>query len=468
MSKQAATGCSEKEYKKLKKWKRMLSSTESKRYFLLLMIIVSLIYIIDEVSTNINNSMQSLVLFDLFHIESRDVTSPEYAAALTQIGLLGMVTLLFNFLMPIYKSLADRYGRKLFLLINTAGMGLGMLLVMLAKNLGMYMIGVAVLAFVTPNDIHTMYIMETAPIKHRAKLCNIIKAIGILGISSIGILRHIFVTDDISSWRIVYLFPVIASVLVVLVGIFTVRESPAFIHDRISRLETNAQVKEDSSKPIEKNADSANGGFIKAVRFICRHRQLRNIALCGIVFIITTVVTGYYESIMAATMSPAQIATAIFCYPFSYAVITVISGIFSDRLGRKRVCQIFGCLATVALLLFVLASKYIGNGVLCGLLYGMFVGGLWSTSDTLFFMCAQESAPTNLRASVVGAMSLVAFGGSLLGGIVFVFLQNFIDLGWLCLGFTVPFMAAALILISKRIGETKEIDLETVTGCEWD
>lgn len=267
MSKQAATGCSEKEYKKLKKWKRMLSSTESKRYFLLLMIIVSLIYIIDEVSTNINNSMQSLVLFDLFHIESRDVASPKYAAALTQIGLLGMVTLLFNFLMPIYKSLADRYGRKLFLLINTAGMGLGMLLVMLAKNLGMYMIGVAVLAFVTPNDIHTMYIMETAPIKHRAKLCNIIKAIGILGISSIGILRHIFVTDDISSWRIVYLFPVIASVLVVLVGIFTVRESPAFIHDRISRLETNAQVKEDSSKPIEKNADSANGGFIKAVRF---------------------------------------------------------------------------------------------------------------------------------------------------------------------------------------------------------
>lgn len=87
---------------------------------------------------------------------------------------------------------------------------------------------------------------------------------------------------------------------------------------------------------------------------------------------------------------------------------------------------------------------------------------------TVFYV-RTRICPTNLRASVVGAMSLVAFGGSLLGGIVFVFLQNFIDLGWLCLGFTVPFMAAALILISKRIGETKEIDLKplpAVNGIE--
>ena len=48
---------------------------------------------------------------------------------------------------PFYKSLADHYGRKLFLALNTFGMGVGMLICMLAPNPVVYLMGVGVINF---------------------------------------------------------------------------------------------------------------------------------------------------------------------------------------------------------------------------------------------------------------------------------------------------------------------------------
>ena len=93
---------------------------------------------------------------------------------------------------PFYKSLADSYGRKLFLALNTFGMGAGMLVCMLASNPVIYLVGVGIFNFLMNNDMQVLYIMEAVPEKHRAKLTSITKAIALLGVMAIPALRDMF------------------------------------------------------------------------------------------------------------------------------------------------------------------------------------------------------------------------------------------------------------------------------------
>lgn len=167
-------------------------------------------------------------------------------------------------------------------------------------------------------------------------------------------------------------------------------------------------------------------------------------------------------------MTEDMIATAIICYPLAYAALTFIAGFVSDKWGRKRVAQIFGGIAFVSLILFVVATKFVGSGVVAGLLYGCYVGGLWSASDTIFFTMSEESAPTELRGSVVGVVFLVSAMCIILGTVLFTVLQNFMDIGIAGIAMSAPLILIALVLFSAKVSETKDVDLSTVTGCEWD
>lgn len=167
-------------------------------------------------------------------------------------------------------------------------------------------------------------------------------------------------------------------------------------------------------------------------------------------------------------MTEDMIATAIIFYPFSYAILTFIAGFISDKWGRKRVAQVFGGIAGVALVLFTLASRFFASGILVGILYGCYVGGLWSASDTIFFTISEESMPTELRGSVVGVMFLISAIGTLSGLVLFAVLQNFLDIGLAGILISVPFLCISLFLLTFKVSETKDVDLNTVTGSEWD
>lgn len=455
-----------KEAKELLKWKKVKGKPTGKHYFLILMFALIIIYVIDEISSNINLTMQSSILFDLFHIPSRDASSPEYASAINTLSSFNVMTYLFYFILPFYKALADKFGRKPFLIINTLGMALGMFMVMISTNMGMYFIGVAILAIVTPNDVQTMYILEIAPKQHRAKLCNIAKALAILGISTIGLMRRGFMTEELSSWRAVYVIPVVAALVVAIIGIFLAKETPVFVEGRLAYLESTDE--ERLAKGAAEKQAQAGGGIGKALKFAFKHKQLKFIVLAGVLYAIATAVINYFESIMAESMRVEQISTAIVFYPLVYAALTFIAGFVSDRWGRKRVSLIFGTIAVASLIGFVLCAKYLQNGAVVGMLYGGFVGGLYSTSDTIIFTMSQESAPTEIRASIVGVMFLFLSFGAIAGMIVFAVLQNFLSLGMTSIILAVPFISISLIILGAKVGETKDVDLATVTGTEWD
>ena len=127
---------------------------ESERFLrnmIWIMLILTVIYVVDEITSNIN-LMRPYMIFDLFRIPNADAASDEYATAVSKMAVTSIPTYLFMILMPFYKAFSDKYGRKLFLVINTVGMGLGMLLCMVAPNYVWYIVGSVLYGFFTPND----------------------------------------------------------------------------------------------------------------------------------------------------------------------------------------------------------------------------------------------------------------------------------------------------------------------------
>ena len=105
-----------------------------------------------------------------------------------------------------------------------------------------------------------------------------------------------------------------------------------------------------------------------------------------------------------------------------------------------------------------------------GFFCGTFVGSYYSTNDVLIMM-ASESAPTNLRSSATSAQTVVGFAGYAIGFIIntilaLVFGDGVIGTVALCL--LVPSFIATLIALIKNTHDTKGLDLNTVTGTEWD
>ncbi|MBQ1290450.1 MAG: MFS transporter, partial [Lachnospiraceae bacterium] len=329
----------EKEAKELARLNREAARPKPAHYMMFIMVVLTIIYIVDEITSNVNAAMQPYILFDLFNIGSRNVNAPEYARAIDTVAPLSLASNLLLVITPFYKALSDRYGRKLFLMLNTVGMGLGMCVVMTSDSVAQYILGMLLMMFFTPNDMQVLYILETAPKEKRATYCAVTKAIALVSVSLIGVLSHMFLREDVpSSWKLVYLIPVVTAFVVGFGSIFLVRETPVFLDQRRAFLSLTPEERAEKEAKDRETRTSENGGVFKAIRFIFVNRQLRWIFIAGFIFFATTVYTSYYATVLEGGMSTAQVATALMIYPFFNGFTTFLSGVLSDWLGRKKVC----------------------------------------------------------------------------------------------------------------------------------
>lgn len=459
-----------KEAKELRKWERVKAKPVPAHYFGMLVVVIAIIYIVDEITSNMNSAMQSSIIFDFFNITSRDVNDPAYKSAINTMAITSVFSLIFLFAAPFYKSLCDIYGRKIFLMINTCVFGIGMFIIMIAPHFLVYVLGVIILSFVTPNDVQVLYIMEVAPKEKRATLCFVTKGIALASVSLIGVLRTIFMPEGsaLSAWRMVYLIPVIVAIAVGLASVFFTRETPVFIDERLSYLRMTDEERKAKEEEDKKHKTAKKGGVFNAIKFIFAHKQTRYVAIAAILFSAATVYTSYYETIMSSGMTVDEVSKAIIVFPFFNGATTILAGFVSDKLGRKKSCLVFGSLTAVMLALFIIASELDWGFFAAGAFYGISIGGLWSMSDTLFLTIPAESTPSKLRASVMGVMSLMLLAGSLIGMALIVVGQNFMNMGWLCLAVCCLFIVIALVILLTKVHETKDVDLEAVTGAEWD
>ena len=238
-------------------------------------------------------------------------------------------TYLFMILMPFYKSFSDKYGRKLFLVINTIGMGLGMLLCMVAPNYVWYIVGSVLYGFFTPNDMQVIYIMEVAPKEHRAAYCSVTKGIALLSVSLIGVLRSIFYDPaDVTTWRRVFLVPVIGALAIGVMAYFFLKETPVFLRQRIEDLE----AEEAGVTKEEKKADTPKTGIRESFRFMFHDSQIRSLILILVLFMCAVALTGYAaETMLAYGQSDADMNTFYMVEPIVYAVFAFFSGFLARQ-----------------------------------------------------------------------------------------------------------------------------------------
>ena len=467
-----------REAKEIAKWEREKARPRGKYYLWYLLFIITIVYIVDEISTQIGTQMKTEMANDLFS------SFGDKSVMITEIvGYLSYASIAFALF---YKPFADKFGRKLFLIINTFGMSIGMFVMFLADNVVLYVVSSAIIAFFIPHDMQVVYIMEAAPSKHRAKIYSVIKSAATLGVMLIPLFRNILMTD-VTKWRLVFLVPAVMGAAVSAIALFFARETDSFIEHRLKYLRMTDEQREQEKK--NKELENAQGGLGNALRFAWSHTQTKWLfitgALNGFGFLITTqyqvVLTyGYakqFES-AAVTLDDAlnsaaigPVTTALFMFPIASAAVQLISGFFADKLGRKPASVLMTLCTIVSFILFFAGTRLLWPPVLVGLFCGATVGSYWATGDITGGMMLSESSPTNLRASILSARTIamaVGMGGAFIGGMLMLNKFGNSFAGPSAMIFAVPGMAASLIALLVKVKETKDIDLNTVRGDEWD
>ncbi len=469
----------QKREKEIAKWEKEKARPKKNYYFAYLVLIISIIYATDEIASQIGTLMKTEIANDLFSKFGE-----------SSVGLLDILSVLvvpFQALGLLYRPLADKWGRKRFLIINTFGMSFAMFVIFLSGNLTMYFIGACMVQFFIPHDMHVVYIMESSPSKHRARIYSSIKFFANMAVMLVPVLRRMLMADS-SQWRNVYLVPAIVGIVTSLIALLFAREPDTFIDSRLRYLKLSDE--ERLAQKEQKKAENAQGGLIPALKFAMKHRQLKwlyitsaiaNLGFIGTINYQVIMSYGYaenyfgkglFESLDAAleAVSIGDVTTALFMFPVGCAVSQVIMGFICDSKGRKAAAVTTAFNGLLFFVLFSAGSSIAFNPYVVGFCCGAFIGSYYSTNDVIIMMIG-ESSPTNLRSSTMSAQFIVTAVGVAISYIIslplITVLGNSVT-GIVSFALLVPGFIAALICLIRKTNETKGIDMDTVTGCEWD
>ncbi len=469
----------QKNEKEIKKWEREKNRPKRSFYMAFLLFIICSVYVTDEIASQIGTLMKTEIATDLL---------AKYGES--SIGLLdlaGMIAIPFQLLSLFYKPLADRYGRKLFLILNTLGMSVAMFIIFLSGNLYVYLVGVCMMSFFIPHDMQVVYIMESAPPKHRATMYSIVKAIATFGIMLVPMFRRIFMTD-VSQWRMVYLVPALFGMVISFIALLFAKETDAFIDARLRYLRMSDEERE--AEKSKKDSQGAQGGFVSALRFVAHHKQLKwlyvTVALSTIGVLITMqyqaiisygyaenyLFQGLFETIEAALDSVAvnEVTSALFLFPIGSGLAQLLHGFISDRWGRKYSSIVVAAITIVSLVLFSVGAKNAWSPYVVGLFCGASVGAFWSCGDIIGLMVS-ESVPTNLRSSIISTQFLAMGVGYVIAygvGLPLITSMGNAAISKIVLCLALPGLLLSLVVLIAKVKETKGANLEQVTGAEWD
>lgn len=448
-----------KEQRELQKWEKKQAKPKYAGYIWILAAVVTLIHIVDETISGIGSSIQSNVIIEFF-VEGMGVS---YNDGLSKLSFLGVFSLIVSLLAPIYKTLADRIGRKPLLVMNVLGFSLGMALCFFSPNFVVYIIGMCCVSFFASHDMQVTYILESAPDDKRASFYGITKGIGTIGCVMLPILRMIFMGDDGSKWRMIFIVPCFLGLVIALFTSFFARETDPFLEKRISFLKNDIN-KRKGNVCVEEKEQRQKVGIIEGFRYSIKNKQIRFILIAGLLIVLPTMaLTSYYQSIMYLSgMSDGQITTALFVYPFVFGFFNIVTGRISDKMGRKPVIIVSGIGFCVCYILFVLSCMMAWSPFVVGIMYALYMSFYWISSD-FRTMVINESAPTNIRFSVTGAIGVISFLSILAGLLISSFCVGiFENVALFCALFSIPCVIIGTVIIALKVKETRGVDLNSI------
>lgn len=465
---------SEAKAKSIAKWEKEKARPKGRFYLPYLIFIISLIYLTDEVASQIGPLMKTEI--------ANGLLASYGESSVGILDTLSMIAIPFQVLAIFYKPLSDKFGRKIFLVVNTLGMGLAMFIVFISDNIPLYVIGTCIMQFFVPHDMQVVYIMESVPSKHRARIYFAIKSFATMGIMLVPVLRRTLMSD-MSQWRLVFLVPAIIGLVTSLLALIFARETDAFIDAKLRYLKMTDEEREAEKR--NNSQENAQGGIINALKFVWTHKQLRWLYVVSALTNLGYIITMYYQVIISYgyagrygeitdevlnQVSLNEVTSALFFFPVGSAVLQFFVGIFGDWLGRKKAAIIMSVCCVLSFLGFSLGAYFGLPTFLVGLFAGACIGSFWGAGDLNALMIS-ESAPTNLRSSILSTQYFamgVGIAFSYVVGLPLVTTLGNSAIGSVCFFFAVPGFIAALIVMMKKTHDTTGIDLNTVTGSEWE
>ena len=452
------------ESREISRLKKMQTRSSSKYFFVLLMLI-AIVNILDEVTSNLTVTVQSSFITEFFvnnPFMGKFYTYEDGLALHSGIGVFSYVLGLFT---PFYKALADKWGRKPLFAISTLGMAVGLLVINLSTSYIMFLVGFAIISFFMGHDIQIIYILEEAPDKHRAKIYSFLKSFGILGVILIPALRVALMGDDPTKWRNIFLVPsLIGFVAVVLVLIFA-KDTKVFIGERIQYLSrpSSERPAEKEIQKQQKQAQRNQSGVFNGVKYIFANKDTKMLIISHIIFdSAMPAIALYFESSMhRAGMSTAEITKALFMVPVVYGTITFLSGFIADKLGRKATVTGFSITCVIGYTLFVVGILNGWEPYLIGSLAGLYQGSYWIGRDYMNVMMT-EKVPTDIRASVVGAEGLLVIIGLVVGYGLAIVGMMILPIWWACLAISISAVSIAAIMFALKVKETKGANLDDI------
>ena len=454
-----------KENREISRLKKMKNRNSSSRYFFILLMLIAIVNILDEVTSNLTVTVQSSFVTEFF------VNNPfmgkfyTYEDGLALHSSVGVFTYVLGLFTPFYKALADKWGRKPLFAISTLGMAIGLLVIHLSSSYIMFLVGFAIISFFMGHDIQIIYVLEEAPDRHRAKIYSFLKSFGILGVILIPALRDALMGDDATKWRDIFLVPSLIGFVAVLLVLLLAKDTKVFVNERIAYLSRPYEERqaEKALKKQNKQAQRNQSGVFNGVKYIFSNKDTKMLIISHIIFdTAMPAIALYFESSMhRAGMSTSEITKALFMVPVIYATITFLSGFIADKFGRKATVTGFSITCVAGYILFVVGILNGWEPYLIGSFAGLYQGSYWIGRDYMNVMMT-EKVPTDIRASVVGAEGLLVIIGLVVGYALAIVGMLFMDIWWACLAVAIPTVSVAAVMFTLKVKETKGANLDEI------
>ena len=455
----------QREKRELVRLHKTRNSSLGSKYFFVLLVLIAVVNILDEVTSNLTVTVQSSFVTEFF------VNNPfmgkyyTYEDGLAFHSGIGVFTYVLGLFTPFYKALADKWGRKPLFVISTLGMTIGLLVIHLSSSYIMFLVGFSIISFFMGHDIQIIYILEEAPTKHRAKIYSFLKSFGILGVILIPTLRDVLMGDDATKWREIFLVPALIGFAAACLVLVLAKDTKVFINERIAYLSRPSEERQAQKaiKKQKKEAQRNQAGVFNGVKYIFANKDTKMLIIAHIIFdAAMPAIALYFESSMhRAGMSTSDITKALFMVPVIYATITFLSGFIADKAGRKTTVTLFSVTCVAGYILFVVGILNNWNPYLIGSFAGLYQGSYWIGRDYMNVMMT-EKVPTDIRASVVGAEGLLVIIGLAVGYITTIISMTVMPIWWACLMVSIPTVSIAAIIFTLKVKETKGANLDIV------
>ncbi|MCP4763235.1 MAG: MFS transporter, partial [archaeon] len=196
----------------------------TKKYVYYSAIVFGLINLVDIFNSNAGTLVKSFVVIEFF--TSQGVAE---SVGVSTLGLLSVFGIPLMLLSAGIRYIADKYGRKPALLLNTIGLTIGAGLILIGNTLPMYIIGSLFGTLFLAADIQLMMIQEEAPIEKRSQFLAFARMVGLVGAMLVPFARGLFLTGENPNWRMIYIIPLIGGVIVTIIILLTLKESSVYL-----------------------------------------------------------------------------------------------------------------------------------------------------------------------------------------------------------------------------------------------